>query len=180
MISTKYGQSLWIYSADCIPILIASKDSGNVAACHAGWRGVAKNIPLEAIRILESYGSQRKNIIVALGPAISGSKYQVDLAVAKSIYKSIQNQDVPIKAIISEQIKEMSSLGIIKFEKESSKLLLDIRLAVLNQLTRKGISNDQITICPYCTFSNPKLFHSWRREQAKAWQWSVITSNHPD
>ena len=42
LVSDKAMQSLWIYSADCIPILIADPRTNIIAACHAGWRGIAK------------------------------------------------------------------------------------------------------------------------------------------
>ncbi|MFM7652991.1 MAG: polyphenol oxidase family protein, partial [Vulcanococcus sp.] len=45
------GQSLWVCGADCTPVLLADPDSGRVAACHAGWRGVAGGILIEAIRL---------------------------------------------------------------------------------------------------------------------------------
>jgi len=32
----------------------------------------------------------------------------------------------------------------------------------------------KIAICPLCTLSEPSLFHSWRRDQVKAVQWSGI------
>jgi hypothetical protein len=44
LISDGEAQSLWVCGADCTPVLIADPASGRVAACHAGWRGVAGRI----------------------------------------------------------------------------------------------------------------------------------------
>ena len=53
---------------------------------------------------------------------------------------------------------------------------LDIRLASLRQLEHEGIPVEQVAVCPLCTASEPLLFHSWRRDQVKAVQWSGIVA----
>ncbi len=44
LITKENNQSLWIYSADCIPILIADKKTRNISACHSGLNGLKKKI----------------------------------------------------------------------------------------------------------------------------------------
>ncbi|MFL0768520.1 MAG: laccase domain-containing protein, partial [Prochlorococcus sp.] len=56
------------------------------------------------------------------------------------------------------------------------KLQLDIRLAAKEQMLRLGIDQTQISCCPLCTVAEPTLFHSWRRDQVKAVQWSGIVA----
>ena len=51
-----------------------------------------------------------------------------------------------------------------------------IRAAAARQLERAGLAKEQISICPLCTVDEPLLFHSWRRDQVKAVQWSGIVS----
>jgi hypothetical protein len=53
---------------------------------------------------------------------------------------------------------------------------LDLRRATALQLQQLGIGDERIAICPLCTASEPLLFHSWRRDQVKAVQWSGIVS----
>ena len=77
LVSDAGGQSLWVCGADCTPVLLADPRSGRVAACHAGWRGVAGGILLAAISALEADGVRREDLLVALGPAVSGGAYQV-------------------------------------------------------------------------------------------------------
>jgi polyphenol oxidase len=53
---------------------------------------------------------------------------------------------------------------------------LDIRLAAALQLRQLGLEAGQISCCPLCTLAETELFHSWRRDQVKAVQWSAIVS----
>jgi copper oxidase (laccase) domain-containing protein len=44
-----------------------------------------------------------------------------------------------------------------------------------------GVPAGQISVCPLCTVGEELLFHSWRRDQVKAVQWSGIVSQQlPD
>ena len=44
-----------------------------------------------------------------------------------------------------------------------------------------GVPASQISVCPLCTVEEALLFHSWRRDQVKAVQWSGIVSQQlPD
>jgi copper oxidase (laccase) domain-containing protein len=53
---------------------------------------------------------------------------------------------------------------------------LDIRAATVRQLEHEGVTAERIAVCPLCTVSEPLLFHSWRRDQVKAVQWSAIVA----
>ena len=63
-------KSLWIYTADCIPILIADRKNRNIAACHSGLEGLKKKIISKTITKFEDIGSKKSNLIIAIGPSI--------------------------------------------------------------------------------------------------------------
>ena len=196
------GQSLWVCGADCTPVLLADPASGRVAACHAGWRGVAGGILLEAIRLLEQAGSRRGDLLVALGPAVSGANYQVETAVAEQVARSlplsgsVATSAAPAAAVsaalpsasasASEEdedgraqhaaLAELERCGALLPDSEPGRHRLDIRAATRRQLELAGIASDRIAVCPLCTVAEPLLFHSWRRDQVKAVQWSGIVS----
>ena len=44
LITKERNQSLWIYTADCTPILIADTKKRNIAACHSGLNGLKNQI----------------------------------------------------------------------------------------------------------------------------------------
>lgn len=167
LVSNRGGQSLWVCGADCTPVLLADPISGHVAACHAGWRGVATGILPSAIQRLTTRGASPENLIVALGPAVSGDRYQVETHVVEQISQAIRPEQ-PLKR------SEMLRLKILQSDPEDNKWRLDIRLAAREQLRNSAIPADQISICPLCTVSEPSLFHSWRRDKVKAVQWSGI------
>ncbi|MFM8275983.1 MAG: peptidoglycan editing factor PgeF [Cyanobium sp.] len=167
------GQSLWVCGADCTPVLIADPHHGRVAACHAGWRGVAARIVPAAIERLEAAGSRRSDLRIALGPAIAGLAYQVDHSVSEAIARSLGPFD-PTDP--TEGLQALAAAGALWPDATAGRDRLDIRLATVLQLERLGLEPAQLAVCPLCTFAERKLFHSWRRDQVSAVQWSGIVS----
>ena len=162
LISDAGAQSLWVAGADCTPVLIADPESGSVAACHAGWRGVAQGILPAAITQLEASGCRREQLLVALGPAVSGLNYQVE--------RSTSEQLGPIDGLVAA--------GALLEDPEPGRDRLDIRKAAQWQLLQLGLKPEQLSLCPLCTVAEPELFHSWRRDQVRAVQWSGIVSQN--
>lgn len=175
LVSDAGGQSLWVCGADCTPVLIADPGSGQVAVCHAGWRGVAAGILQAAIDRLERQGCRRQHLLVALGPAISAEAYQVDRPVVTAIAASLGLGDGVNNAIPSWNTPLLKA-GVLQTDEQADRWRLDIRRAAALQLQRLGVTSDRIALCPLCTHGEPLLFHSWRRDQHKAVQWSGIVS----
>ena len=172
LVSDEGGQSLWVCGADCTPVLIADPDSGRVAACHTGWRGVAGQILEQAIGLLENAGSRRADLLVALGPAIGGQAYQVTRSVSEQVAEAL----TPKPGSSAGAIQELEACGGLAGDAKPGHDRLDIRLATQRQLENLGLTRSQIAMCPLCTASEPLLFHYWRRDQVKAVQWSGIVS----
>lgn len=139
-------QSLWVCSADCVPVLVGDRALGSVAAIHAGWRGTAAGIVSKTIaKFLES-GSQLSDLRIALGPAISGDSYQVTQQVAAQVLATISAQDIAVSS-----------------DDQSDRCRLDLRAVQQQQLIEMGIAEAQIAIAPYCTLKNSEHFFSYRR-----------------
>jgi YfiH family protein len=173
LVSDGGGQSLWVCGADCTPVLIADPCSGRVAACHAGWRGVAGRILPAAIALLEQAGSRRGELLVALGPAVSGGRYQVEPAVSRQVADSLRPPGLPEA---SDPLEELRACGALGDDPEPGRERLDLRAATARQLQYEGVEAGRISLCPLCTVAEPELFHSWRRDQVKAVQWSGIVA----
>lgn len=68
------GRVCAVLTADCLPLLIASADGREVAAVHAGWRGLAAGV-VEAA--LAKFDASPALLRVWLGPAIAANSYEV-------------------------------------------------------------------------------------------------------
>ena len=76
MVTRKKGLGLGILTADCQPIILSDPTAGITGAIHAGWKGTLKGIIGSAIHEMISLGSDRQNIRVVIGPAISQANYE--------------------------------------------------------------------------------------------------------
>ncbi|QVL51869.1 MAG: peptidoglycan editing factor PgeF [Cyanobium sp. M30B3] len=178
------GQSLWVCGADCTPVLLADPVRGAAAACHAGWRGVASGILAEAVAALVADGSAAADLLVALGPAVSGANYQVHHSVSCELAASLTPllREAPLgsppEQSLSQELELLRAGRALAVDAEPQKDRLDIRQAARIQLELLGINPERIASCPLCTVAEPDLFHSWRRDGIKAVQWSGIVAQN--
>lgn len=125
-----------VMTADCIPILLTNKAGEQVAAVHAGWKG----LKLEVIKnTLAQFDDAMCNIVAWIGPCISAPFYEVDNA-------------------ILEQFSDYEDAFSVK---PNTKYAFDLALVAERQLRSLGV--EQITKADLCTYSNEHLFFSHRR-----------------
>ncbi len=176
LITKEQYQSLWIYTADCIPILIADTKTRNIAACHSGLKGIKKQIIAKTLKRLEGIGSKKNNLIIAIGPSIKGDKYQVEKKDVEDLIIQLTGKSFIEKSLSINEIKKGEMIPLFKKDSNPNKILLDIQAAAILQLFKEGIKQTQININRTCTYSNPKLFNSYRRNKTYYRQWSCIYS----
>lgn len=68
------GVVLAILTADCLPVLLAARDGGEIGAAHAGWRGLAAGV-LEAT--VQAMHTPARDLIAWLGPAAGPHAYEI-------------------------------------------------------------------------------------------------------
>lgn len=67
-----------IMTADCLPVLLCNQAGTEVAAAHAGWRGLCDGV-IEATAA--QFSSPMDELIAYLGPAIGSQKFEVGVEV---------------------------------------------------------------------------------------------------
>ncbi len=63
-----------VMTADCLPILVCNRNGSEVAAIHAGWRGLQAGVIQSALAKMES---PRDQMMVWIGPGISQACFEV-------------------------------------------------------------------------------------------------------
>lgn len=131
---------LAIMTADCLPILLCNKQGTEIAAIHAGWRGLAAGVIENTLAKLESNAS---DIMAWIGPSICGSCYEVGDEVRTACLSSRPFAD---QFFIARQ----------------EKWLADLPRIAEHILKNAGI--DAIYLSHQCTYENINDYYSWRRE----------------
>jgi len=173
LIGNKCNQNLWVYTADCMPIFFADKTTRNVATLHCGRKGLEKKIIKNLVKIFDTIGTSRDDLIVAIGPAISKEHYLVDKTTLKEFYKNAENKNITVNLTKAEKDLCFSDSNHFK-EKNSTQL--DLKRSAYRQLLNENIPNKNIDISNLCTYKLKNEFNSWRRSKTFSRQWSFIGS----
>lgn len=138
-----------IRTADCVPLLMVDPQKRVVAAVHAGWRGTAQNIAVKTLqKMCAAYGCKVENILVAIGPSICGTCYEVG----------------------PEVIEAMQKLGY----QNKSQTHLDVADVNKFTLLQAGVQAANIDLIKLCTKCSGQPLASFRRDAGKARQVSFI------
>ena len=80
------------------------------------------------------------------------------------------------KSLCLNEFKEEEMIPLFKKDSNPNKILIDIQAAAILQLFQEGIKQDQINLNRICTYSNPRIFNSFRRDNTNLRNWSCIYS----
>jgi hypothetical protein len=82
------GTALSVQVADCVPVLLADRRSGAIAAVHAGWRGTVRGVLRETIRALrDAFGTRPGDLQVGIGPCIGPCCFEVGGEVVEALLR---------------------------------------------------------------------------------------------
>ena len=88
MITNVSGLVLATFYADCVPLYFVDPLHHAIGLSHSGWRGTVQKIGEVTIKkMAEEYGSNPKNMKVAIGPSICQDCYEVSLDVIEEFKK---------------------------------------------------------------------------------------------
>lgn len=139
---TRDALTLGVYSADCVPILLAD-GRGRVAAVHAGWRGTVAGIAAVAVDELVKLGADRSELRAVLWPSIGPCCFEVKEDVA-----------APFRSLDPGLLRQDSH----------GRQRVDLWQANRRFLLESGIHPSHIELPSACTCCDAERFFSYRRD----------------
>jgi polyphenol oxidase len=147
--------ALAVQTADCVPLLLADRRMGSIAAAHAGWRGLAARVPHVAVAALgRVFDSRPDDLVAAIGPSISAPQYEV-------------GADVRVRFEQAGYSSEQLARWFLPAERPGHSYF-DAWQAAHDQLAEAGLVPEQIHIAALCTASHPDILCSYRRDGKRA------------
>lgn len=130
-----------ILTADCLPVLICDRNGSQVAAVHAGWRGLSQSV-IE--RTIAAMRVPPPELLVFLGPAIGPTHYEVGDDV-RDVF--VNDDESALTAFLPSA---------------NGKWLANLYELAQLRLRRLGIEEIYGGDC--CTFNDTERFFSFRRD----------------
>jgi YfiH family protein len=129
-----------VRTADCLPVLFAARDGSEVAAAHAGWRGLAAGILENTVAAMRTAPA---DLLAWFGPAISQPNFEVGDEVREAFTAS----DAGAAACFVPN--------------ERGRWQADLYALARRRLQSAGI--DRVSGGGLCTFADPERYFSYRR-----------------
>ncbi len=132
--------ALAIYVADCLAIFMYHRARPAIGIAHAGWRGLADDMPGQLVRAaLSAYGGVPEDLQFALSPCIEACCFEVGEEVAA--------------------VFEETAGAVIR---DGERPHVDLRVVARARLHAAGVRDAQITEMAGCTRCEPERFSSYR------------------
>lgn len=144
LVADRPGVAVGIRTADCLGVLLASPDTGAVAAVHAGWRGTVAGVVGTAVAKLAQRGTAPDSLHAAILPHIGVCCFEVGADVADEIAAASDASDVVVVGDAQPHV--------------------DLAAVVVAQLAAAGVATARIDRVAGCTCCQPERFYSHRRD----------------
>ena len=172
MVSKQDGTGLAIMTADCVPIVLYQPATGQIAAIHAGWQGLACGV----IKATAERFSDSGEIMAWIGVCISQDNYEVGSQVRdKLLAGCIANNALTTDAISNFDERYVMASGTRELDAASTadklsnntpvyaeKIKIDLPKIAADQLQAAGIvvCNESSIPCSYAD----EHYYSYRRQ----------------
>ena len=133
-----------VLTADCLPILICDSQGTQVAAIHAGWRGLANGIVENTVHAMLKNPATTSDLMAWMGPAIGPEKFEV----GADVYHAFTDNDPDCKPCFTPGAP--------------GKWLANLFKLAARRLNKLGITS--VFGGEYCTHTQQDLFYSYRRD----------------
>ncbi|MFN7184190.1 MAG: peptidoglycan editing factor PgeF [Thermomonas haemolytica] len=142
-VSATPGRVLAILTADCLPVVLAARGGGEIAAAHAGWRGLAAGV-LEAT--VAAMRTPPAGLAAWLGPAAGPQAYEIGEEVRAAF---VDRDPGAAAAFVATRPGHWR---------------VDLYALARRRLAAAGLAMEAIHGGGLCTISDPARFHSHRRD----------------
>lgn len=143
-VTSEAGVVLAILTADCLPVVFAADDGREVAAAHAGWRGLAAGVLEATVAAMRTSPSQLR---VWLGPAAGPASYEIGAEVRNAFVNADACADAAFVVTHDGHWR------------------VDLYALARRRLESMGIRSDAIYGSDRDTIGEPDAFFSHRRDQ---------------
>src|SRR5260370_9208609 len=171
-ITNRPGLLLAVQTADCVPILFVDPRNRAVAAVHAGWRGTLQRIVAKAIgRMQMQLGTQPRDLLAAIGPAIGGCCYEVGTEIAAAFAAQFPNAAKFFDELPNgDEPNPLQSLNRMPpgHQPPPKQVLLDLPKANRFQLLEAVADGKTIFACNLCTRCRTDLLFGHRKEASQS------------
>jgi polyphenol oxidase len=151
LITATPGTVLAILVADCVPIVLYDPAAHVLACVHAGWRGTVARTAHAALAAMGSLGTEPRDVVAGIGPAIAPGSYQVGDDVAAAARDAFGEQAPAL-------LRPDATGG-------RGRWLFDLPAANRQVLRAAGVLDSQIHVAATPTGLGPGLFFSHRAER---------------
>jgi len=136
------GTVLAVLTADCLPVVFAADDGGEVAVAHAGWRGLAAGVLEATVGAMDCDPSR---VVAWLGPAAGPDAYEIGAEVFDAF-------TAPDPAAATAFVATRSGHWSV-----------DLYALARRRLAAAGVT--RVHGGGLCTISDARRFYSHRRDQ---------------
>lgn len=149
-VSTSPGVACGVRVADCVPVLVADRETGAVCAIHSGWQGTTLGVTCAAVTALRKLIGGEGDLIAAIGPHIERCCFEVGDDVAERLAASAPFES---DVIVREGERKPHA---------------DLRRIVRSQLRALGLDDLAIDDVHGCTKCDADRFFSYRRDKERS------------
>lgn len=147
--SRRSGVACAVMTADCLPVFFTDALGTQVAAAHAGWRGLVDGVLAETV---SSFSVAPTHLMAYLGPAIGPDSFEVGLEVLEKFFAAARNE------------QHLESIAKA-FKPSSRPLHFYADLYALAKAELQALGVNAIYGGDFCTFTDTKRFYSYRKNK---------------
>jgi YfiH family protein len=161
LISVAPRVAIAVRAADCVPLLMADRATGAVAAVHAGWRGTSAGIATATVEAMRrEFGIKPEHLLVAIGPSIAPCCYEVGSDLVDAFAAAGHERHLIARWFASPPPPRGS--------RARAPLRLDVAGANRDQLVLAGVPEEHIFLSGLCTAMHLDVLTSYRAEKGRA------------